>query len=76
MLVIGDGRNNYNPANAWALETSSGRPSGCSGSAPRTGASWGFGDCEMLTYAKQCHQVVVVQSLGDLERVADKLVPV
>ena len=40
---------------------------------PRT--SWGFGDSEMNNYSRACHQVVTVQTLSDLEKVAGQLVP-
>ncbi len=75
VLVIGDGRNNYNPANVWALEDvkRKARRLVWISTEPRT--SWGFGDSEMLQYAKACHQVVTVQTLADLEKVAQQLVP-
>jgi hypothetical protein len=37
--------------------------------------NWGFGDSEMPGYARAVNQVVTVQTLGDLERVAPQLVP-
>jgi uncharacterized protein with von Willebrand factor type A (vWA) domain len=75
VLVIGDGRNNYNPANVWALEDlkRKARRLVWISTEPRT--SWGFGDSEMLQYAKAVHQVITVQTLGDLEKVAAELVP-
>jgi len=42
---------------------------------PEDRRSWGFGDSEMHAYSKAVHQTVVVQSLADLERLADQLVP-
>jgi hypothetical protein len=30
----------------------------------------------MVTYARYCHQVVTVQSISDLARVAEQLVPI
>ncbi len=75
-MVIGDGRNNYNPANAWALKDLKRKAKRLLWICPEDRRSWGFGDSEMLTYSKLCHQVVTVQTLSDLERVAAQLVPV
>lgn len=76
VLVIGDGRNNYNAANAWVLDDLKRKAKRlvwiCSEDRP----NWGFGDSEMTTYSKHCHQTVVVQSLNDLARLADQIVPV
>lgn len=75
VLVIGDGRNNYNAANVWALEDIKRKARRLVWISTEPRQSWGFGDSEMLQYAKACHQVVVVQTLGDLEKVASQLVP-
>lgn len=75
VLVIGDGRNNYNAANAWALGDLKRKARRVVWICTEPKANWGFGDSEMLRYARQCHQVVTVQSLSDLERVAEELVP-
>jgi uncharacterized protein with von Willebrand factor type A (vWA) domain len=75
VMIIGDGRNNYNPSNAWALKDLKRRCRRLIWICPEDRRSWGFGDSEMLSYEKCCHQVVVVQSLRDLERVAEQLIP-
>jgi uncharacterized protein len=75
VLVIGDGRNNYNPANVWALEDLKRKARRLVWISTEPKSSWGFGDSEMLQYAKACHQVVTVQTLADLEAVAAQLVP-
>lgn len=75
LMVIGDGRNNYNPNQAWALKDLRRKVKRLLWICPEDRRSWGFGDSEMHTYAKLCHQAVVVQSLADLERLADQLVP-
>jgi len=75
LMVIGDGRNNYNPSNAWALKDLKRKVKRLIWISPEDRRSWGFGDSEMHTYSKLCTQTVVVQSLGDLERLADQLVP-
>ncbi|MFZ5469709.1 MAG: VWA domain-containing protein [Myxococcota bacterium] len=75
VMVIGDGRNNYNPHNAWALADVKRKARRVLWICPEDKRTWGFGDSEMLTYAKFCHQVVTVQSLSDLANVAEELVP-
>jgi hypothetical protein len=76
VMVIGDGRNNYNPNNAWALKDLKRKCKRLVWICSEDKRSWGFGDSEMLTYSKLCHNAVVVQSLADLAKVADQLVPV
>ncbi|HLL55088.1 MAG TPA: VWA domain-containing protein [Myxococcaceae bacterium] len=76
VMVIGDGRNNYNPNNAWALKDLKRKCKRLVWICSEDRRSWGFGDSEMLTYSKLCHHAVVVQSLADLAKVADQLVPV
>ena len=76
VLVIGDGRNNYNANNAWALAELKQKAKRVIWICPEDRRSWGFGDSAMATYARHCHQVAVVQSVSDLARVAEQLVPV
>jgi uncharacterized protein with von Willebrand factor type A (vWA) domain len=75
VLVIGDGRNNYNPSNVWALEDLKRKARRLVWICTEPRSSWGFGDSEMLAYSKACHQTVTVQTLADLEAVAHQLVP-
>lgn len=75
VLVIGDGRNNYHPANAWALEEVRAKAKRLVWICPEERRAWGMGDSEMLRYERHCERVAVVQSLRDLEEVADALVP-
>lgn len=75
LMVIGDGRNNYNPSNVWALKDLKRKVKRLIWITPEDRRSWGFGDSEMHTYSRAVHQTVVVQSLADLERLADQLVP-
>ncbi len=75
VMVIGDGRNNFNASNGWALTDLRRKCRRLLWICPEERRSWGFGDSEMLTYARLCHQVVVVQSLSDFTRVADQLLP-
>lgn len=75
VLVIGDGRNNFNAANAWALEDVKRKAKRVVWICTEPKANWGFGDSEMPAYSRAVSQVVTVQSLGDLERIAPQLVP-
>ncbi len=76
VLIIGDGRNNYNPSNVWALEDLKRKARRVVWISTEPKTSWGFGDSEMPAYARACHQVVTVLTLADLEGVAHQLVPV
>jgi hypothetical protein len=75
VLVIGDGRNNQNPPNVWALQEIRRKARRLVWICPEERRAWGVGDSEMDLYARVCDQVVVVQSLSDLDRLADQLVP-
>jgi uncharacterized protein with von Willebrand factor type A (vWA) domain len=75
VMIIGDGRNNYHPHQAWTLQELKRKSRRLLWICTEDRRNWGFGDSEMLTYARLCDQVVVVQSLGDLAKVADQLVP-
>jgi uncharacterized protein with von Willebrand factor type A (vWA) domain len=75
VLIIGDGRNNHNSAQAWALEDIKRKAKRVIWICTEPRSNWGFGDSEMLVYEKAVSQVVTVQTLSDLERVAQQLVP-
>lgn len=76
VMIIGDGRNNYNPSNAWVLAELKRKARRVLWISPEEKRAWGFGDSEMITYSRHCHQVVTVQSISELARVAEQLVPV
>jgi uncharacterized protein with von Willebrand factor type A (vWA) domain len=75
VLVIGDGRNNYNPPEAWVLEELRRRARRVLWICPEPRADWGSGDSEMPLYASHCDRVAPVTTLAELEGVADALVP-
>lgn len=75
VMVIGDGRNNYNPPNTWALEDIRRRCKRLLWICPEDRRNWGFGDSEMPAYARHCDQAVVVKSVSDLLGLADELLP-
>ncbi len=75
VIIIGDGRTNYNPPNAWALQEIKRRCKRLLWLCPEDRASWGFGDSEMLLYERHCHRVEPVRSVDDLARVASEILP-
>jgi uncharacterized protein with von Willebrand factor type A (vWA) domain len=75
VVVIGDGRNNHNPANAWALREIKLKAKRLVWICPEARNSWGLGDSEMLLYEKECTQVAVVTNLSEFESIAEELVP-
>ena len=75
VLVLGDGRNNFNPPNAWALDEIRRRARRLLWICTEPRWSWGTGDSEMPLYASRCDRVATVATLDELEQVADALVP-
>jgi len=75
VIVIGDGRTNYNPPNAWVLAELKRKCRRLIWLCPEEPHSWGFGDSEMPLYARHCDRVESVRSLDDLARVAAELMP-
>lgn len=75
VLIIGDGRNNFNAPSVWALEDLKRKAKRVVWICTEPRQNWGFGDSEMLKYEKAVSQVVTVQTLSDLERIAQQLVP-
>jgi len=75
VLVIGDGRNNFNPPNVWALQEIKRKAKRVVWICPEERYAFGTGDSEMLLYERACDRVATVQTLADLEKVAEVLVP-
>jgi len=75
VIVIGDGRNNYHPPNAWVLDELRRRARRLVWICPEERWAWGQGDSEMPLYASKVERVATVTSLADLETAADALVP-
>ncbi len=75
VMVIGDGRNNYNPSSVWALRDIKQKCKRLIWICPEDRRNWGFGDSEMANYAKHCDHVGVVKTISDLTGLADQLVP-
>ena len=75
VIVIGDGRTNYHPPEAWVLQELSRRARRVVWICPEERWAWGSGDSEMPRYAACAERVAVVTRLADLEEVAEALVP-
>jgi len=75
VIVIGDGRTNFAPPEAWALADLRRRAKQVLWICPEPRERWGQGDSEMLTYATHCTRVATATTLAELEGVADALLP-
>ncbi|MSP62636.1 MAG: VWA domain-containing protein [Myxococcales bacterium] len=74
VIVIGDGRNNYHPPEAWALADVRARAKRVLWLNPEPPLSWAFGDSAMRDYEPHCDRVEVVNNLSSLKRVVDSLI--
>ncbi len=75
VIVIGDGRTNYAPPQAWVLDEVRRRARRLLWICPEPRQRWELGDGEMARYAACCDRVAVVTSLAELEGVAEALLP-
>ena len=75
VLVVGDGRNNYNAPEAWVLDEIRRKAKRLLWICPEDRIGWGMGDSEMPLYAPRCDRVATAVTLEELEGIADALVP-
>jgi uncharacterized protein len=75
VIVVGDGRNNYNAPETWVLGELRRRARRVLWICPEPRATWGSGDSEMLAYERACDRVAEVTTLEGLAGIADVLVP-
>ena len=76
VIVLGDGRNNYNLPHEWVLRDVQQRAKQVIWLNPENRMTWGFGDSEMDRYAPYCTLVEECRNLNQLYRVIDRLVAV
>ena len=76
VILLGDGRNNYNLPHEWVLRDVQQRAKQVIWLNPENRMTWGFGDSEMDRYAPYCTVVEECRNLNQLYRVIDRLVAV
>ncbi len=74
VLILGDGRGNGHPANAWVLEEIGRRARQLIWFTPEKRPHWDLGGSDMPTYAELCDRVEVVRSLDQFDEVVDEMV--
>ena len=74
VFVLGDGRGNRNPPNAWALEEIRRRAKQLVWLSPEPRGSWGLGSSDMPLYEPICHRAEVVRNLKQLGQVAEEMI--
>lgn len=74
VIIMGDGRNNYYPANEWALREIGQRAKHVFWLNPENESTWGIGDSEMPRYMEYCSRVEECRNIQQLfnfiERIA------
>ncbi|MBN1966998.1 MAG: VWA domain-containing protein [Anaerolineae bacterium] len=73
VIVVGDGRNNYNDPNLETLTTLSRRARKLIWMTPEFSAQWGTGDSDMLLYEPLCHEIFMVRNLAQLAEAIDHM---
>ncbi|HEY6838636.1 MAG TPA: VWA domain-containing protein [Geobacteraceae bacterium] len=73
VIIMGDGRNNYNEANDWALEEIREKAGYLLWLTPEDRETWPRGDCLMELYGSYCDRVEVVKSVDELSRIVEDL---
>ncbi|HET8564116.1 MAG TPA: VWA domain-containing protein [Candidatus Binatia bacterium] len=75
ILIIGDGRNNYNRANEWVLREFQQKAKQIIWLNPESRLTWGVGDSEIPRYARYCDVVEECRNVNQLYKVIDLIVP-
>lgn len=74
VLILGDGRTNYQTAGAEVLDRIRERAQALYWLCPETRGRWSFGDSAMLRYASKCSATYEVTCAADIERIARAMV--
>src|SRR6266545_223557 len=75
VLIIGDGRNNYNRPNDWVLREIQQKAKQLIWLNPESRMTWGIGDSEMPRYTPYCHAAEECRSINQLYKIVDLIVP-
>lgn len=75
VLIIGDGRNNYNRPNDWVLREIQQKAKQLIWLNPESRMTWGIGDSEMPRYAPHCHVAEECRSINQLYKIVDLIAP-
>jgi uncharacterized protein with von Willebrand factor type A (vWA) domain len=75
VLIIGDGRNNYNRPNDWVLREIQQKAKQLIWLNPESRMTWGIGDSEMPRYAAYCDVAEECRSINQLYKIVDLIVP-
>jgi uncharacterized protein with von Willebrand factor type A (vWA) domain len=75
VLIIGDGRNNYNRPNEWVLREIRRKAKQLIWLNPESRMTWGVGDSEMPRYVPYCHVAEECRSISQLYKIVDLIVP-
>lgn len=73
LIVVGDGRNNYNDPRLGIFQQMARRSRRTIWINPEPPMLWGSGDSDMFHYAPLCNDVVVAATLNELTRAVDDL---
>jgi len=73
LIVVGDGRNNYNDPRLGIFQQMARRSRRTIWINPEPPMLWGSGDSDMFHYAPLCNDVVVAATLNELSKAVDDL---
>jgi uncharacterized protein len=75
VVIIGDGRNNYNRPNEWVLREIQQKAKQLIWLNPESRMTWGVGDSEMPRYVPYCDVAEECRNINQLSKVVDLIVP-
>lgn len=75
VLIIGDGRNNYNRPNEWVLREIQQKAKQLIWLNPESRMTWGVGDSEMPRYLPYCDVAEECRNLNQLYKIVDLIAP-
>jgi uncharacterized protein with von Willebrand factor type A (vWA) domain len=73
ILIVGDGRNNYNDPRIDLFRSIARRCRRVIWLTPEAPVLWGTGDSDMFTYAPDCDTIIKARTLEELSTAVDKL---